>query len=115
MSDDMIDCSQIRRNRTCWYKVDDVKSIAVNDILMIENGCYLILKRFFGHLPCYTNLFQLFHETSMNTFIGQSLDFQIADAGIERFSTEKHITISNYKTAHFAFYAPIALPMMLAG
>lgn len=115
MSDDMIDRSEIRRNRPCWYKVNDVKSIAVNDILMIENGCYHILKRFFGHLPCYINLFQLLHESALNTFIGQSLDFQIANNGIEQFSMEKHICISNYKTAHFAFYTPIALPMLLIG
>ncbi|XP_055309726.1 farnesyl pyrophosphate synthase-like [Sitodiplosis mosellana] len=115
MSDDIIDRSQIRRNRLCWYKLDDVQSIAVNDILMIENGCYFILKRFFSHLSCYTNMFELFHETAMNTFVGQSLDFQIANDGIEHFSMDKHISMSNHKTSHFAFYTPIALPMLLAG
>lgn len=95
--------------------LDDVQSIAVNDIQMIENGCYFLLKRFFSHLPCYTKMFELFHETAMNTFVGQSFDFQIASAGIERFSMDKHISMSNYKTSHFAFYTPIALPLLLAG
>ncbi|XP_031630990.1 farnesyl pyrophosphate synthase-like [Contarinia nasturtii] len=115
MSDDMIDCSQIRRNKPCWYMLDDVKSVAVNDVFMIENGCYLLLRKFFGHLPCYQSLFELLHETAMNTFIGQSLDYQIGNGNIEQFSIEKHISISNYKTGHFAFYTPIALPMLLAG
>lgn len=115
MSDDMIDCSLIRRNKPCWYKVDGVRSVAVNDLLMIENACYLILKRFFSHLPCYANMIHLFHSTAMNTFIGQSLDYQISNDGVTQFTMEKHICMSNYKTSHFAFYAPIALPMMLAG
>lgn len=115
MSDDIIDGSQIRRNKPCWYILDDVKSIAVNDVFMLENGCYLLLKKFFGHLSCYPSMFQLLHETAMKTFIGQSLDFQIGNGDVTQFSIEKHICISNYKTSHFAFYTPIAMSMLLAG
>lgn len=115
MSDDMVDCSQIRRSKPCWHKLEGVQSVAVNDILMIENACYITLKRFFGHLPCYTSMFQLLHKTAMNTFIGQSLDFQLSRDGVKRFSMKRHICMSNYKTSHFAFYTPIAMPLLLAG
>lgn len=115
MSDDIVDRSEIRRGKPCWYKLNDVQSSAINDILMIENGCYLLLKRSFGHLPCYPSLFELFHETALTTFIGQSVDFQIAQTGVTQFTMDKHISMSNYKTSHSAFYAPVALPMILAG
>lgn len=115
MSDDIIDNSDIRRDKPCWYRLNDVQSIAINDILMIENGCYYILKRAFGHLPCYPNMFELLHKTAMNTFIGQSLDLHMSKADVIEFSMEKHRCISNYKTSFFAFYTPIALPIILAG
>lgn len=115
ITDDMVDCSEIRRNKACWYKVDDVKSLAVNDAVMIENCLYYLLKKHFGHLKCYPNLFELFHESTMATMIGQSLDFHSAKNGVDHFTMTLHRTISDHKTAHFAFYAPIALPMLLAG
>lgn len=115
MSDDMVDRSLIRRNKPCWYKIDGVGSMAVNDILMIENACYIILKRYFGHFHCYLDMIHLFHTTAMHTFIGQSLDHQMAEQDVTHFTMEKHVCIANYKTSHFAFYTPIALPMMLAG
>lgn len=115
MSDDILDQSEVRRGKPCWYKVEEVASNAVNDILLLENGCYWLLKRFFGHLPCYPSLFEMFHEAAFQTFIGQTMDFQIAQAGVTQFTMDKHILMSYHKTSHAAFYAPIALPMILAG
>lgn len=111
----MVDRSTVRRNKPCWYMVEDVQTVAVNDSLLIENACYHLLKLSFGHLPCYARMVDMFHETAMTTFIGQSADFLIAKTGITEFTMEKHVTMSNYKTSHTAFYAPVALPMILAG
>ncbi|XP_031627126.1 farnesyl pyrophosphate synthase-like [Contarinia nasturtii] len=115
ISDDMMDCSPIRRNKPCWHMLDDVKSAAVNDVLMIENVTYLLLKKFFGHLSCYQSLFEVLMETAMLSFIGQSLDYQINNENIEQYSMEKYNAITNYKAGPFTFYAPIAMPMLLAG
>ncbi|XP_031621837.1 farnesyl pyrophosphate synthase-like [Contarinia nasturtii] len=115
MADDIIDCSKIRHNKPCWHTLNNVKSIAVNDVLMIENGCYLLLKEFFGHFSCYPRMFELFQESTMNAYIGQSLDFQIGNGDIAQFSNEKYICITNYKTAALLLYVPIALPMIFAG
>lgn len=112
----MIDLSDIRRDKLCWYKVSDVQSVAVNDVLMIENGCYHLLKRFFGHLPCYVELFELLHQSAQTTFIGQSLDFQLSNAcDVTQFTMKKHKCMSDCKTSYFAFYTPVALSMILAG
>lgn len=115
MSDDILDQSEMRRGKPCWYKVKEVASNAVNDILLLENGCYWLLKRFFGHLHCYPKLFEMFHEAGFQTFIGQTMDFQMAQAGVTQFTMDNYILMSYHKTSHAAFYAPIALPMILAG
>lgn len=115
MTDDMIDCSDIRRNKLCWHKLDNVQSVAVNDSLMIENSLYILLKQYFSHLSCYIDLFELFHETTMMTTIGQSMDFQISRNGVLEFTMDRHRCISDHKTSHFAFYTPIASSMLLAG
>lgn len=115
MADDIIDCSEMRRNKLCWYKVKNVESIAINDVMMIENSVYFILKKHFSHLPCYMNFVELFHETTLTTTIGQSLDFQVASHGVTAFKMNLHKSLSDYKTSHFGFYFPLALAILLNG
>lgn len=115
MADDMIDCSKIRRNKPCWHRLANVKSVAVNDSMMIENALYVLLKKHFSHLSCYVDLFELLHETTMMTTIGQSMDFLISREGVSQFTMDKHKCITDHKTSHFAFYTPLAASMLLAG
>lgn len=110
-----MDGSQTRRGQPCWYKLDDVKFIAVNDSLMIENCIYYILKKYFSHLPSYVKLIELFHETMLITTIGQSLDVQTANRDISCFTMDRYKAIVDNKTAYYTFYLPIALGMHLAG
>lgn len=65
MFDDVMDGSETRRGAPCWYKQEDVKLIALNDALMIENAIYMILKEYFGHTKYYMNLVDMFHEVNM--------------------------------------------------
>lgn len=111
----MIDCGNIRRNKLCWYKLDQVQSVAINDTVMIENAVYVLLKKYFSHLPCYPQLFELMHETFIMTAIGQSLDFQISKQTVAEYTMAKHRTIADHKTSHFAFYAPTAASLILTG
>lgn len=73
------------------------------------------MKRYFGHLPCYVHLVDLMHKTAQTTFIGQSLDFQLSNTDVTQFTLKKYKCMVDCKTSHFAFYTPIALPMILAG
>ena len=36
MADDIMDDSLTRRGKPCWYRLDHVQKIAVNDALMVE-------------------------------------------------------------------------------
>lgn len=107
--DDIIDGSEMRRNQLCWYKMENVDALAINDAMMIENGVYYILKKYASHMPNYANIMELFHETTMATTIGQLLDMKLVSAGVTKFTMDLHQSLSNHKTSHFAFYFPIAL------
>lgn len=82
---------------------------------MIENGVYIILKKYFEHFPNYVDLIELFHETTMITAIGQSIDCDSARKGIQYFKKRAHQYASYYKNSHLGFYAPIVSPMILKG
>lgn len=77
ITDDIMDKSTTRRGQRCWYTLEDVGMIAINDSLMIENSIYYILKKTFEKDDYYIPLVELFHEAMMITTIGQSLDIQV--------------------------------------
>lgn len=113
--DDIIDASELRRNQLCWYKMENVGRLAINDALLIENGVFFILKKYAGHLPHYPEIVELFHETAMTTAIGQLLDMKLVASGVGQFTMPLHKSLSNAKTSHFAFYFPIALATLSHG
>lgn len=110
-----MDNSTTRRGQPCWHKLDNVGLTAINDALMIENAMYILLKKYFGHMDCYVDLMQLFHEITFITTCGQSLDLLNATKNVTSFNMDKYKTIVANKTAYYSFYLPFALAMHLAG
>jgi farnesyl diphosphate synthase len=115
ITDDIMDGSETRRGSPCWYKLDDVKMVAINDALMIENGIYVLLKKYFSDTSYYVKLLELFHETMFITTIGQSLDLQTANKTVDAFTMERYKAIVLNKTAYYTFYLPVSLAMHMAG
>lgn len=115
ITDDIVDRSNIRRNKPCWYKLKNVGWQAVNDAILIENSVYIILKKYFLNIPNYVDLIELFRETTYMTALGQTIDCDSAHKGIEHFSIRAHKYASFYKNAHLGFYAPIAASMIFCG
>lgn len=87
--DDIVDGSEIRRGKLCWHKLNDVGTIAINDIMMFSNRAHLILKRYFGHLPCYVDMINLLHEITMISYMGESLDILLMKKGVTHFTMEQ--------------------------
>jgi farnesyl diphosphate synthase len=58
----MMDASITRRGQPCWYKVDGVGNIAINDAFMLEAAIYHLIKSHFRQESYYVNLLELFHE-----------------------------------------------------
>lgn len=66
--DDFMDSSETRRGRPCWYKVNDNGTIAINDGILLENGIYVILKKYFSDKPYYTQVLETFHDVRAIVF-----------------------------------------------
>ncbi|KAI9595628.1 farnesyl pyrophosphate synthase [Syncephalis fuscata] len=118
VSDDIMDSSKTRRGMPCWYRVEKVGTIAINDAFILESCIYRLLKKYFRQDSFYVDLLELFQETSYQTELGQLLDLLTApedDIDLSRFSIEKYRWIVTYKTAFYSFYLPVALAMIMNG
>ena len=67
VSDDMMDQSITRRGQPCWYRVEGVNYIAINDSFMLEGAIYKLLKNHFRGESYYVDLLDLFHEVRQIT------------------------------------------------
>lgn len=118
VADDMMDKSITRRGQACWYKVEEVGEIAINDAFMLEAAIYELLKRYFKGESYYVDLIEMFHEVTFQTEMGQLLDLTTAPedrVDLSKFSLAKHSFIVIFKTAYYSFYLPVALAMYVAG
>lgn len=119
VADDIMDGSKTRRGQPCWYKLDKVKLIAINDSFILESCVYKILKRYFGSEEYYSQLVDLFIEVTRQTELGQLLDLtsqpQDGTIDLKRFTIERYTSIVRYKTAFYSFYLPVALGMITSG
>lgn len=114
VSDDIMDTSITRRGKPCWYRQDGVGMIAINDAFMLEAAIYTLLKKYFRSHPAYVDLFELFHETSYQTELGQLTDLLTApedNVDLDNFSMEKYRFIVIYKTSYYSFFLPVALAL----
>jgi len=118
VADDMMDQSITRRGQPCWYRVEGVNNIAINDAFMLEAAIYFLLKKHFRKQPYYVGLIELFHDTTFQTELGQLIDLITAPedhVDLSKFSLQKHSLIVIYKTAFYSFYLPVALAMQMYG
>lgn len=118
VADDMMDASITRRGQPCWYKVEKVGTIAINDSFMLEAALYQLLKKYFRKDPYYVDLLELFIDTTYKTEMGQLVDLITAPedhVDLSKFSLERHRLTIVYKTAWYSFYLPVALAMHFHG
>lgn len=118
VADDIMDGSITRRGQPCWYKVPEVGLNAVNDGIYLECAIYLILKNHFKGKSYYTDLLELFHETTFRTVHGQMMDIITAPIGtvdLTRYTMDTYMRIVTFKTAYYSFYLPVACGMIIAG
>uniref|UniRef100_A0A8D8RE77 Farnesyl pyrophosphate synthase n=1 Tax=Cacopsylla melanoneura TaxID=428564 RepID=A0A8D8RE77_9HEMI len=112
--DDVMDNATTRRGRPCWYRHNHIGLAAVNDALLLEQAIYQLLRRHFAHLPYYVHLIHLFHDLTLKTSMGQSLDLSTAN-DLSKFTMDRYEAIVKYKTSYYSFQLPIALAMYMAG
>lgn len=114
ITDDIMDGSITRRGQPCWYRVDGVGMIAINDAIMINTSISVILKKRFRSHPAYVDFIELLNEVTFQTELGQMCDLITApedNVDLSNFSMEKFKFIVIYKTAYYSFYLPFALAL----
>ncbi|XP_063711169.1 farnesyl pyrophosphate synthase-like [Symsagittifera roscoffensis] len=118
IADDMMDHSETRRGKPCWYKVPSVDLDAINDTFFLEQIVYKLIKAKCHKLPCYPKIVDLFHDIVYRTTIGQTMDLVTAPVGkpnLDKFSEERYLSIATYKTAYYSIYLPIVCAVLLTG
>jgi farnesyl diphosphate synthase len=122
VADDVMDDSPTRRGQPCWYKLPNVRMIAINDSFLLESFVFAILKLHFGRESYYGDLVALMLDVVQKTEIGQLLDLtsQPMDTtqqpiDLDRFTLQRYRLIVKYKTAFYSFYLPVAMGMILSG
>ncbi|CAI5488522.1 unnamed protein product, partial [Closterium sp. Naga37s-1] len=116
--DDIMDSSITRRGQPCWYRMDKVGMIAINDGVLLNSHIFLILRRHFSSHPAYTRLLDLFNEVTYQTACGQMLDLITTPEGevdLNKYTMSTYLKIVQYKTAYYSFYLPVATALILAG
>ena len=62
VADDVMDASVTRRGQPCWYKLDGVAMIAVNDAFLLRSALFVFLKKYFSGEAYYVRLIEMFNE-----------------------------------------------------
>jgi farnesyl diphosphate synthase len=120
VADDVMDESKTRRGQPCWYKLENVQMIAINDSFLLESFVFTLLKTHFGKEPCYHRLVALFLDVIQKTEFGQLLDLMPQPVGtkivnLSHFTLERYQKIVKFKTAFYTFYLPVAIGMITSG
>ncbi|CAG0925163.1 unnamed protein product [Notodromas monacha] len=119
VEDDIMDKSETRRNKPCWYRVDGVGMMAVNDASMLECIIYDLLKNHCYASRNFLKIWELFQETRLKTIAGQCLDgiseLERGSRILDQCTMDRYRKIIVYKTAYYSFHCPMISGMLLAG
>ncbi|GES63923.1 farnesyl pyrophosphate synthetase [Aspergillus terreus] len=113
VSDDIMDNSEYRRGKVCWYRRDDVGLTAINDAAFLKSLIFSLLKKHFQHHVEYVRILELLNEASYRTELGQLSDATMAvkARGLDQMTAEAYSFTARNKTAFYSFYLPVALAL----
>lgn len=115
ISDDVIDSYE--RRQTPKNEEEEIGVKAINDSMLVENGLYSILRKHFSGRPCYLPALELFHDATLKSAMGQTLEFFANKDGqpdLTAFTMSRYNAIVKYSTSYYSFYLPVALAMYLS-
>jgi farnesyl diphosphate synthase len=116
VADDIMDGSETRRGRPCWYKVDNLGPAAFNDAVLLEVSIYALLKKHFRDKDYYVDILEIMHDMTYKTIFGQSLDTRTGlERNMDSYTMDRYCGIVKYKTSFYSFTLPVALAMAMAG
>ncbi|XP_063929896.1 farnesyl pyrophosphate synthase-like [Zophobas morio] len=117
IADDIIDEGVMRRGSFCWHRKENIGFKATNDALLLEQGTYILLRKYFKNHHCYLPSMLLFHDITLRIGMGQAADCMSVKDGksqLQLFTMDRFKCIAEHKTGFYTFYLPIALAMYMA-
>lgn len=112
MWDDIMDGSETRRGKPCWYRQETVGLSAINDACLVKSSILVLLRKHFQDHPTYSGLVELFGEAAFWTELGQLSDTATSnDHNIADMTMRTYDFITEKKTAFYTFYLPVALAL----
>lgn len=110
VADDLMDRSQTRRGKMCWYLKDGVGDTAVNDTLIIENLVFVIIDSLRGEYLDDETVDEIVSELRRIitlTTIGESLDTKATE-----FDFKWYNVIVENKTSYYTFWIPAIISII---
>jgi len=123
VEDDIMDQSETRRGKPCWYKHPGVTTeMAINDGLILLAWCTIMIQHFFKGNPAKEAVMTILHREDYHTCLGQFYDitgmvdshdlnpntpYQVTKDFTE-FTLTHYNRIVKYKTCYYTYYLPLA-------
>ena len=111
--DDVMDRSETRRGKPCWYKVVGVPH-AINDGCLLHIASHILI----NSCGLDSDVQARFHDeldfVSYSTCLGQHLDMSLETRPPETFTDTEYFDTVRLKTAYYTFYLPLAAAIILA-
>lgn len=129
VEDDIMDNSQMRRGKPCWYRHPGVTvQCAINDGLIVFAWCTKMLKEYLRTHGKYVDILEMFHHVDHCTTMGQLYDVssmydsakldpdvqQPTTTDYKEFTLEHYRRIVHFKTAYYTYHLPMLLGLAVA-
>ena len=111
VADDVMDGSETRRGKPCWYKRVGVP-MAINDSLLLFSCSYRLLSHHFPPGPLFDKLARVLFDTAMQTCVGQYLDAS-SEGAVEHAHAARYDATVLLKTTMYTFHCPLAMGVLL--
>jgi farnesyl diphosphate synthase len=109
VADDLMDQSDTRRGKPCWYLTPGVGTRAVSDAMVLINLALVILESLRGQLPedVVDELYFRMKEGNLRTIVGQTYDYKAIEHSFEAY---RMVVI--HKTAYYTIWMPFVLAII---
>lgn len=118
LADDIMDQSQLRRGKTCWYLLPEIKMSGVNDGFLLSDIVSVLIGKHIKPERISQDCQKLFQDVKLRTEIGQSLDMLTQDTKnecirTELFTFDYYLSVVSMKTAYYTIYLSVMVGLTL--
>ncbi|ULU13526.1 hypothetical protein L5515_002268 [Caenorhabditis briggsae] len=113
IADDIMDNSETRRGKPCWFRREGVGMSAINDAFIMDSFVEDILRL---ALPGHINLDRLceaYRKSKQKTLIGQFLDTSSVNQ-IASFTWDRYELMVENKTSHYTVFHPLQMALIIS-